>query len=109
MSVRHKNLQTLQELRAARLGLMWICDRQALGDDDMVRGLEVCESSMNVPHGRNDWIDTPRRRRGQSTCGRDGVVRQVRSLGIGDARDMPVKRRTQAHLMSMQRHQQGRQ
>ena len=59
-------------------------------------------------HRRHDRSDTLARRCGQSKNGRDCLVRQVRSQRRGDGRDMPVKKKTQAHLVSTERHKQRR-
>ena len=45
-------------------------------------------------HSRSD-TSAPARRRGQSTCRRDGVVRNVQSLSRGDGRKVCVKNWTQ--------------
>ena len=106
----------------------WRCDRQAAANDRWNQAATTtwcadwtCLTSSNeyssdvfVNDCEGDCTEqvtgvTLQRRRGRSTCGRDGTVRQVQSLRRSDGRNVCVKNGTQTHLLSMERHQHRRQ
>ena len=84
-----EDLRTLEEPRAVRLKLIWTYERYMLENDrwnQMTMQTWYAEwtyvtSWMNHislrPHRRSDGSNTSERRRGQSTYGRDEVVRKV--------------------------------